>query len=603
MPTHRSIDTAARFWIRWTLLFWAIGMVALICTKWNQIYWLGLSDTDDNIRFAQVSAWLNGQGWYDLRQYKLDPPLGASIHWSRFVDLPIAGIILATRPFLGAFTAARVAVAAAPLIPLGLALFATVVSVRRLVGASAFAMAAGLFFCMGTTLLMFMPTRIDHHGWQLALLATVVAGSADPRPRRGGLVTGAAMALSLTIGLEMLPYLALATGAVALRWAWDRDQAARMAAHGIALGLGSTLGFVLFASHDNRLPVCDALSPVWLSASLLGGGLFVALAAIQGDRRAVRLAAAIVAAGLLAGGFALAWPQCLGAPERLSPELRTLWFAHINEVRPLYRHGWRTWLPVGMPPVVGLIGYAVALWRARGTPALLAWATVALLALTATLLMLWQTRSGPPAQLLAVPGLAALAWIVLPWLAGHRWMLVRVFGTVAGFLLVSGVVAGLVVRWIPEKDATVRSAPGNTPRRLTVKNRVAIANRRCPTLPALRPLARVPAATVLTFIDLAPRLIAMTHHRAIAGPYHRNQAAILDVIHAFRGPPDQARAVMVKHGATLLLTCPGMSESTIYNAEAKGGFYWQLARGRVPAWLVPVPLPKNSPFKLWRRVG
>ncbi|GGE86436.1 AcrB/AcrD/AcrF family protein [Sphingomonas prati] len=609
MPTTTPIDDAARYWVRWTLLFWAIGAVVMLYMKWGQIHWLGLADTDDNIRLAQVNAWLSGQGWYDLRQYKLDPPHGASIHWSRFVDLPIAGLILLTRPFVGAFDAVRIAVAVAPLIPLGLALFSSVLAVRRLIDRSAFALGAAMFFCMGTMLLMYMPTRIDHHGWQLALLATTVAGSVDPARRRGGLVAGGAIALSLTIGLEMLPYLALATGAVALRWVWDRAEAPRMAAHGIALGLGSALGFALFASYDNRLPVCDALSPVWLSATLLGGGLFVALAAIRDDRRGVRLAAAVAAAIVVAGAFALAWPQCLGTPERLSPELRALWFVHINEVRPLYAHSWRTWFPVGLPPVIGLVGYALMLWRTRGTVLFPAWATVALLGLTSAALMAWQTRSGPPAQILAVPGIAGLAWFVLPRLAHHRLMVVRVGGTIAAFLLLSGTIAGIVVRAIPNEAATPTAPIGATTGKArktgpapTYRNRVALANRRCPTLPALRPIARIPTATVLTFVDLGPRLIAMTHHRAIAGPYHRNQTAILDVIHAFRGSPDQARAIMAKHGATLLLICPGMSESTIYNAEAKGGFYWQLARNRVPAWLTPVPLPAGSPFKLWRRV-
>ena len=94
----------------------------------------------------------------------------------------------------------------------------------------------------------------------------------------------------------------------------------------------------------------------------------------------------------------------------------------------------------------------------------------------------------------------------------------------------------------------------------------------------------------------------MTHHDAIAGPYHRNGDAILDVHHAFRGSPETAREVMRRHGATLLLICPGMSESTIYRAQAKQGFYSRLVKGQVPDWLVPVPLPKDSPFKLWRRV-
>jgi hypothetical protein len=144
---------------------------------------------------------------------------------------------------------------------------------------------------------------------------------------------------------------------------------------------------------------------------------------------------------------------------------------------------------------------------------------------------------------------------------------------------------------IPEKPAT----PG--------RKAINSANGRCPTLAAMRPIARLPATTILTFVDLGPRLITITHHRAIAGPYHRNQQAILDVHHAFRGSADTARGVMQRHGATMLLLCPGMSESTIYAAENKQGFYAQLMRGQVPAWLEPVPLPKDSPFRLWRLRG
>ena len=113
-------------------------------------------------------------------------------------------------------------------------------------------------------------------------------------------------------------------------------------------------------------------------------------------------------------------------------------------------------------------------------------------------------------------------------------------------------------------------------RRRKGRKAIGLANRICPTLPALAPIAKLPAATILTFVDFGPRLIAVTHHRAIAGPYHRNGAAILDVQHAFRGTPEVARDVMRRHGATLLLICPGMSESTIYAREAKDGFYARL---------------------------
>jgi hypothetical protein len=105
---------------------------------------------------------------------------------------------------------------------------------------------------------------------------------------------------------------------------------------------------------------------------------------------------------------------------------------------------------------------------------------------------------------------------------------------------------------------------------------------------------------VLTFVDLGPRLITVTHHDAVAGPYHRNQRAIVDVMKSFRGTPEYARQVVARRGVDYVLICPGMSESTLYGSAAPNGFYRQLARGQVPPWLERVPLPKDSPFKMWR---
>jgi hypothetical protein len=86
----------------------------------------------------------------------------------------------------------------------------------------------------------------------------------------------------------------------------------------------------------------------------------------------------------------------------------------------------------------------------------------------------------------------------------------------------------------------------------------------------------------------------------VAGPYHRNGDAILDVQHAFGGSPDQFRTIAAKHGANYLLVCPNMPESTIYRARNPGGFYDRLARGESFAFLQPLPLPKNSPLRMFR---
>lgn len=589
MSENAAGEDARDPWKRWLLALWLLGCAYLVWYKWRAILGFGLGDTDDNIRFAQVQAWLGGQGWYDLRQYRLDPPGGASIHWSRLVDLPIAGLILLLKPFLGTIVADKAAVAIAPLLSLGGTMVGLAVAVRRLVDREAYVLAMALLACAQAALLMWMPLRIDHHGWQLATLIATLAGLADPRPVRGAFTVALATSCSLVIGLEFLPYAALAAGVIGLRWVWSGvAEAQRLRVYGATLALGCAAGFALFASYDNRAPRCDALTPVWLSVALAGGGLLVLLSSFAVAERRWRLALALGAGALLAGGFALAWPQCLGRPEHLSPELQKLWFANIREAKPLYLHGWRTALPIAALPAVGLVGSLFALWRAWGTDRFFPWLAAALFSVFSCGMLLWQTRAGPSAQLLSIPGAAALGWMLLPRLMDHRLLAVRLFGTVAAFLVVSGLFMMLVTKLVPQ-------APVSEARR-----QVNLANGRCPTLAALRPIAALPPATILTFVDFGPRLIATTHHRAIAGPYHRNGEAILDVQHAFRGDAETAHRIARKHGATLLLLCPGMSESTIYAAQAKNGFYVQLMRGEVPAWLEPMPLPANSPFRLWR---
>lgn len=579
-------------WRLWFLLFWLIAAAAMIHYKWPGIQWFALGDTDDNMRMAQVRALLGGQGWYDLRQYKLDPPGGASIHWTRLVDLPIAGIILAVKPLFGGVIAEKAAVAIAPLLALGAAMYSLILAVRRLVTRPSYPLAVAILMCGPSAMAMWMPLRIDHHGWQLAMLMLAVAGSADPDKRRGGLTVGAATAVSLTIGLELMPHMVLAGVVIVLRWVWDGAEAQRLRAYAVALAGGSALGYLLFASYDNRQYVCDVLSPVYLSVTLGAGALLTLIGSFKLERRELRLGAALLAAGLIGGGFALAWPDCLGRPERLSPELQRLWFDNVREAKPVYQHGYRIWAPTLSLPLMGVIGSLTALWRARGTPLFGAWAAPALLSCFATSLLFWQTRAGPGAQLLAVPGATALGWLMLSHIFTRRAIPVRLITAPIILLLVSGLFAPLAIQAIPAKPAT------------ETRKRINLANARCPTLPALRPVAKLPPATILTFVDFGPRLITVTHHRAIAGPYHRNQQAILDVQHAFRASsPEVAHEVMRRHGATLLLTCPGMSESTLYVSQAKQGFFVQLQRGKVPPWLEPVPLPKSSPLRLWRLVG
>ena len=588
----RGEEIGLRHW-RWVIIaLWLAYAVFIIVNRWAQIRGFALADTDDNLRMAQVRALLGGQGWFDLVQHRFDPVHGgANIHWSRLVDLPLAGLILALKPLLGGADAERAAVTIAPLLPLLPLMFALALTMRRLVSERAWVLPVIGLLCAYSAIGMFAPTRIDHHGWQLALLAVAVSGMADPKRARGGAVMGIASGLSLAIGLEMLIYLGLLGGAAVLLWVANRDQRRRLAAYAAALVAITGAGFLIFASYANRLAVCDALSPVWLSDAAVGGAVMLALAWIKLDRWPARLAAAVVGGAIVAGFHALAWPNCLERLEGVSVQANELWLSHVREARPFYRHSWKIGTVALALPVTALFGWALLLWRAwrqEAQPDLFArTAAVALPAVGAFALLFWQMRAAPAAQMMALPAATALVVLIAaPWFQSPK--LWKHALAVAVTLLGLGALIPIGTQFAPAGKPSAAAT------------RVAHANNRCPTLVAMGPVQRQPKGIVFSFIDLGPRIIVTTHHDAIGGPYHRNDRAIADVMLAFRGDDANARRTITEYGGDYVLVCPDMSTATIFMAEAKNGFYARLAKGQAPDWLIPIDLGPKSPLKMWK---
>jgi hypothetical protein len=194
--------------------------------------------------------------------------------------------------------------------------------------------------------------------------------------------------------------------------------------------------------------------------------------------------------------------------------------------------------------------------------------------------------------MLATVGAAAIVWFLVPLVWQSASAMVRVIGVALIFLVGAGAAVPFAFNaFIPAEKVTPR------------QQAIGKANRLCNSLWALRPVALQPKGMVFTFIDLGPRLITVTHHNAVAGPYHRNGPQIADVMNAFRGSEAQAHRIIAKYRSNYLLTCPDSSTTTIFRAEAPKGFYVQLERGPVPRWLAPVPLPADSPFRMWRVTG
>jgi hypothetical protein len=224
----------------------------------------------------------------------------------------------------------------------------------------------------------------------------------------------------------------------------------------------------------------------------------------------------------------------------------------------------------------------------------------ALPGIAAGLLLLWQTRTGPAAQMLAVVGSAAFTW----YLAGFAWNIKwpelrigdkvyspRALATAMAAIIGMGAVIPIVVGFIPEAPPTARD------------KQIGRANNLCASLWGLHPVALQPKGLVMTFVDLGPRLITVTHHDAITGPYHRNGQQIADVFNFWRGTEAQAHQLAAKYRVDYVLSCPDSSTTTIFAAETPKGFYVQLQQNKIPAWLKPVPLPKDSPYRMWKVVA
>jgi len=570
---------------------WVIAAVSLLVAHRADLNH-ALGDPDDALRLSMVRDLVGGQGWFDQKLARMQPPLGLYMHWSRLVDGGEAGLIWLFSLILPHNQAEMAMRITWPLLWLAPATTSVLLVARRLAGGRAvFLTAVSVALSVGMSG-QFVPGRIDHHNVQIACCLMAFAAAVQAPSVMSMIACALATALGLAVGLEALPFHAAIGAALGLAWAFGRNDGRTSLAYGAALALGA-VGLAALQTPPGRwlTPVCDALA-INLVAGLAVAGLGLALAAWLCERlgRAARialLAVIRVAAALVYLGL---FPVCVGGPlAQLDPELKRVWQAHVSEMAPwphLVRTDPAAAFAFGAPVISGLLGW---LWLGRRAErrAQFSWLLTGALLLAGAAMTWTAIRSAEYAVWFSAPMIGAAVASAAATSFASRMI------PAALLLIAINVLPGWAISAMadpkagtPVKSSMSKTAPvdGLDP---------------CIDAAAMQPLARLPTGLVLSEIDQGPYILATTRDSTLEAPYHRMTWGIKASRAAYAATPAAAEAKVRALGVTYILNCPSHVTQSDRWSLPRTGLQFALDHGQIPAWLEPLSAP-DAPLQIYR---
>jgi len=430
------------------------------------------------------------------------------------------------------------------------------------------------------------PLRIDHHGWQIASVAAALWAIHLERRWRGGAIAGFAMAIGLSISIEILPVAALFAGVLGLRWL--RNPANRIGLVGFmqSLALSLSLLFALTRGFGDLTQYCDAIT---LAHCGLFGVIAIGVTALAAPSR---LSPMVIVGGLAASGlaglalFGWASPTCLGTPfGSLDPLVHDAWYLNVPEGRPLWEQ--KADLYPVMVQFILALGVAVTLAVRAVEDRRWLWIDYSILLGGTILLGLFVFRSLALAAVIATIPFGYLLTQALRWLREATSPVAKV----AIALATVPVLLPLATYAAAERLLANENSGGG----------VAVSLSSCELQDNAKRLRAFPAGTVFAPLDIGPSLLAATPHSVVATGHHRAQAAMKDVIEAFSAPADEARGLVAKYDAKLVVVCTDLSEPRLYaRMGGESSLAARLMADDAPEWLERVDIDAPDTFRVWR---
>ncbi|PYE45134.1 hypothetical protein DFI02_102577 [Rhizobium sp. PP-F2F-G20b] len=595
-PTADASPKTKRAWTHevWVAVLLAILVVAIasVVAGIRATDYVG-ADNDDAMRLVEIRDFLAGQGWFDTMQYRLGLDGGTLMHWSRLVDLPIAGLIALFGLFLQPGPSEAAALFLWPILLIVPVVIGVAKACWNIGGRQTMMIGLVLIVMSLISNVRFQPGNIDHHNVQLALIALLVAGLTDPLGRRSGHALAGIMAgLAVAVGVETTPLVAIAGIVVALRWAWHGEPMDR-AARAFGLSLAATVAAAFLATTPPRLyamVTCDNLS-LGFFAIATAGGLALYLSARSTSRRSrqARILALAASGAVVAAVTVSIAPQCLQNPlASLDPLLKTLWLERVQEAQSIVQmvQTMPSYLGFGFAAgTIAIIVCLVRIWRNDRRELHLTFLALCLPTLAISML---QIRGTTFLNFLSIFPLS-LAVADLRTRAHREPRKIGAELAFAGLMLISipsvWAVASAAMTKVAGTDDTVMAG---------------MEQSACVARDAIAPLANEPAGVVAAPSNLGASILRFTHHRVLTAPYHRNPAGMLAELNIGLASTETAKDLLIRDGVTLLAFCAEDGQTSLIAERAPGGLYATLGKGTVPAYLQLVTTPDHPALKIFR---
>jgi hypothetical protein len=513
------------------------------------------------------------------------------MHWSRLVDVPIAAFVLLFGTVLTRAQAELAAAAVVPLLYLLPVLFALRSVALRLKlppsGLLAALVVLPLFpFLPGN----FMPMTVDHQTFQLVAAIVCAALLVRHGSRVAAAVGGFCAATWIVVSIEGLPLVALLAALYAVRYWLSRDRSLAWFLASLTLAAAG-LSLATRPLGEFRGLHCDIVLPGHVAAFAAAAAIAALLPVAPGQDRARGRFVALAIIPLVCLPLALfGLGRCLLDPMGpLDPLVAKYWFGDVVEGLPVWRQ-----VPSMATAILWTGPLVVAGWwtaRRRGWVAedrQLDWVLLALLALGAWVYSLAVMREALLAEMLAIPFVAPLLADLLPRARAIKSTVPRIAATVAVLAFVLPIGA----------SALLKHADRTVVRKAVSASALAQVERgeRCD----YGRLAQLPKGVVLATINPGPTILWQTPHSIVAAGYHRNQAGMLAMFHAFLANGRSAEQIVRTTGADYVVACSSEKGLAMLRQANPTNLANLLAEGSAPAWLQPVPGFASGSLRVYR---